>query len=92
MDNIKQEYFWFVIFSNIIEKRQLQLIQYNKHLQKILKINILNYRIFSGKYIEYESTTKGKIFDAYNDKLIFEGEFLNGKKMEKEKNIIMMAN
>ena len=32
----------------------------------------------------------GKIKEYENDVLIFEGEYLNGKKMEKEKNIIII--
>ena len=65
MENINSQYFLILVFTNINEKRQLQIIQYNKNLQKILNKNIMNYKICSGKYIVYESTTKGKIYDAY---------------------------
>ena len=85
MEIINSDYFWIVVFSNINEDRKLKIIQYNKRLQNLLKINIMNYRIFSGKYIVYESTTKGKIYDGYNDELLFEGEFLNSKKNGKGK-------
>ena len=33
----------------------------------------------------YETKTKGKIYNAFNDNLIFEGEFLNNKKYGKGK-------
>ena len=56
------------------------MIQYNKHLQKILNKTIIHYKICSRKYIIFESSTKGKIYDAYNNELLFEGEFLNRKK------------
>ena len=34
---------------------------------------------------------KGKEYDTYDNKLKFEGEYLNGKKTEKERFIIIMA-
>ena len=34
----------------------------------------------SGKYIIYESEKKGKEYNGYTDDLIFEGEYLNGKR------------
>ena len=36
----------------------------------------------------YESNGIGKEYNGYDDKLIFEGEYLMEKEMEKEKNII----
>jgi len=33
---------------------------------------------------------KCKEYDSYSKNLLFEGEYLNGKKMENVKNIIMM--
>ena len=43
--------------------------------------------MFSGKYIIYETNKIGKIFDANNDKVIYEGELLNGKKHGKGKEL-----
>ena len=54
-------------------------MKYNKSLQKQLDISLNDYRIFSGKYIIYEGKGKGKIYNGYSHKLIFEGELLNGK-------------
>ena len=55
-------------------------------MQKIMDLNLINYRIFSGKYIIYErKEKKGKIYDAYNDKVIYEGELLKGEKNGKGK-------
>ena len=85
MENKNEEFFWNVVFSNLSEYRLLKIIQYNKHIQKILKKNIVNYKMMSGKFIENESTTKRKIYDTYNNQLIFEGEYLNGKKNGKGK-------
>ena len=87
LEKIKSLYFLKIVFSNIIEKRQLQLVNYNKALQTKLEKNLINYKILSGKYVINENNTKIKIYNAYYDNLIFEGEILNGKKKRKSKRI-----
>ena len=69
------------------EKTKLNLVKYNKNMQKKLNINLLYYKIFSGNNTTiYENNNKrAKIYDEYKDKLIFEGEFSNGKKNGKGK-------
>ena len=85
LEKIKSTYFLKRLFIHIVDKIKLELIKCNKNLQKILDISLMNYRIFSGKYIIYDGKGKGKIYDAYNDKLLFEGELLKGKKNGKGK-------
>ena len=85
MDNIPSYKTKKLIISFIEEKIKLELIKYNKNLQNIFNISIINYKVFSGKYqIIEKNTTKniyqGKIYNSYTDKIIFEGEYLNGKK------------
>ena len=75
LEKIKSTYFLKRLFIHIVDKIKLELIKCNKNLQKILDISLMNYRIFSGKYIIYDGKGKGKIYDAYNDTLLFEGEF-----------------
>ena len=41
--------------------------------------------MFRSRYIIYETKTKGKKYDRYIDELIFEGEYLNGKRHGKGK-------
>ncbi len=91
VENIKSLYFINIVFTNIEERKKLVMIKYNKKLQNIIKINILNYKVFSGKYIIYEKNGNGKEYNGENSQLIYEGGYLNGKKMEKEKNIILMV-
>jgi len=44
-----------------------------------------------GNNIKGKKNGKGKeYYDNDNDKLKFEGEYINGKKIEKEKNIMTM--
>ena len=77
--NVKTSYFLRIIFSFIDEKQKLELIKYNKSLQKNINIILINYIFFSGKYIIYETKGEGKEYDKYGD-LLFEGEYLNGKR------------
>ena len=77
LEIFKSSYFFGEkLFSYIDIKRKLNIIKYNKALQDELDISLINYRIFSGRYIEYESKGKGKEYD-YNDRLRYEGEYLN---------------
>ena len=75
LKNVKSMYFVKYLFSFLDEKTKLEIIKYNKIMQNILNINLINYKFFSGKYIEYESNGKGKEYD-YNGDLLFEGKFL----------------
>ena len=51
---IKSSYFESMLFSYINERQKLKIIKYNKSLQKIINISIINYKHFTGKYIIYE--------------------------------------
>ena len=85
LENIKSSFFKKFIFFHLDEERKLQLIKYNKTLQNILDISLINYIIFSGEYIVFEEKGKGKEYDYLDDELIFEGEYLNGKRNGKGK-------
>ena len=82
--NIKSSYFIKNIFSDICQKTKFKLIKYNKYFQNIIDINLVNYKIFSGRYINYEEKGKGKEYNYYNE-LIYEGEYLNGERNGKGK-------
>ena len=85
LKNAKTEFFVKKLFSFINEKRKLILLKYDKSLQKKLELTLLNYEIFSSKYILYDSKTgKGKEYDI-NDNLLFEGEYFKGKRNGKGK-------
>ena len=72
------------LFSFLSEKQKLEIIIYNKELQKKLEINIEDYKRIRGIYREGERNGKGKEYN-YDGKLIFEGEYLNGKRNERGK-------
>ena len=86
LENIRSKYVLKYSLSFIIEKKKLYLVRYNKNIQSKLNINLLNYKIFSGICTTiYEDNKNIKIYDAYSDNLIFEGEFSNGHKNGKGK-------
>ena len=86
-NNIKASYFLRIVFSCIEEKQKLEFIKYNKFLQENFNISLINYKYLSQRYIIFESNGNGKEY-YYNSTLEFEGEYLNGKEVEKEKNMI----
>ena len=60
-------------------KQKLNVIIYNKHLQKEQGINIEDYKKISGKYKICENR-KGKEYLLNINILIYEGEYLNKKR------------
>ena len=94
LERIKSSFFIKMMFNYQIKGITLKLIKYNKNLKNIIGINIDDYKKYSKRYIIYESKTIGKEYYCHlnNEILIYEGEYLNSKEMEKEKNIMMMVN
>ena len=85
LENIKSSYIIKKIFSYIDEGQKLKLVKYNLSLQKIMFISIINYKHFTRRYLIYESNGICKEYDIFNDMLLFEGEYLNGKRNGKGK-------
>ena len=83
--NIKSKYIIEMPFSFLSEINKLKLIKYNKNFQNILNIQLINYKLLSGRYIIYESINIGKEYYFYNDSLIFEGSYKNGERNGKGK-------
>ena len=63
LENIKSPFIKKKIFSQIHDKVKLELIKYNKKIQKVLNIDIINYKLFRGISIILESDNKGKGYD-----------------------------
>ena len=80
LQNIKSSYFIKLIYTFVEEVQKLKLVRYNKSMQKNLDLSIINYKFFKGNYIIYESNGIGKEYKGYDDTLIFEGEYLNGRR------------
>ena len=80
----KSMYFIKRLFTFVDEKNKLDIIKYNKNMQNILDISLINYKTFSGRYILYGENGKGKEYN-YKGRLMFEGEYLNRKRNGKGK-------
>ena len=85
LKNSKSIYFIKRLFTFVDEKNKLDIIKYNKNMQNILDISLINYKFFSDRYIIFEKNGKAKEYDKNDDSLVFEGEYLNGKRNGKGK-------
>ena len=82
--SIKSFYILEWIISFLSEKEKLNIIKYNKQLQKMLDVDIEIYKKKSGKY-KIENNGKGMEFILNTDILIFKGEYEKGRKNGKGK-------
>mgnify|MGYP002626993872 CR=1 FL=1 len=83
--NIKSSFFLKHLFNHLFESKKLKIIKHNKILQNKIDISIIYYKIFSGRYIVYETKENIKEYNSYTDHLIYEGEYLNGERNGKGK-------
>ena len=54
-------------------------------MQKEININIINYKILNGRYIIYETKEVGVEYSINDYRIVFVGEYLNGKRNGKRK-------
>ena len=85
IEKIKSKFILKKILSLLWEHKKLDLIIYNKQLQNKLFINLENYKNASNKYKIEGADGKGKEYIMNSNILIFEGEYLNGKRNGKGK-------
>ena len=83
--DIKSYFILKRVFSFLYEKKELDIIKYNKALQKMFLVNIEFYKKISGKYKKGQRNGIGREYSIYTNELLFEGEYLNGKKNGKGK-------
>ena len=81
LDNIHSKFIIKTIFSFLDERKILELVKYNKNLQEKIDLSLINYKVYSGKYKIGEKNGKGQEFYRCNDKLLFDGCYLNGKRI-----------
>ena len=80
---IKSVYILKKILSHVCEHIKLDLIKYSKNIQNKLDISLEDYKSRVWAYKTGERNGKGKEFDIFTNKIVFEGEYLNGKKSGK---------
>ena len=80
LENIRSTIIFKNVFSHINDKIKLSLIKYNHFIQNKINISLINYKLLSGRYIIYENKRKIKEYNAFNNCLLYEGGYLNGKR------------
>ena len=80
LKDIKSSFIIKILFSYLTRKKKLDIIMYNKQLQKMLLIDTKDYKSQSGKYKIGGKNGKGSEYLIDTNILIFEGEYLKGKK------------
>ena len=80
LEKIRSKYILEFIFSQLKEERKLTLIKISQKIKDILNINLIHYKLFSGRYFIGKKNGKGKEFDLSNDQIIFEGDYIDGKR------------
>ena len=85
LESITSPFFLNKVFSYIIKPKELDIVKYNKKFQTQLGLNLKHYKILSKKYIIYETKNFGKEYLGENGNLLYEGEYINGKRNGKGK-------
>ena len=83
LKDVQSVFFIRILFSHINEKVKLKLVKYNKSLQNIIHVDLINYKLYKGNYVIYDSNGIGKEYNSFNDKLVFKGEYSNGERKGK---------
>ena len=68
--NIKSSKILKIVFSFIEEKQKLKIIINNKEIQKLISINIEDYKKLSGRYKIVEKNGKGKEYSLKTNILL----------------------
>ena len=82
---VKSSYIINSIFSHLNDIRKIKLVAFNKKYQNKFGIKIDDIKITSGKLKLAPWNGYGKEFCLKSKKLIYEGEYLNGKRNGKGK-------
>ena len=67
--NLKNDYFLRNVFNNLLKKKSLDIVKYNKNIKNRINININNYKEYSEKYSSIEIE-----INPFNDDY---GKFIN---------------
>ena len=76
---IKSSFILKKIFNYVDTKIKLNIILYNKKIQRKFGLSLIDFRRFSGRYKE-EINGKTKEYDSYSHRLLFDGLYANRKR------------
>ena len=79
LNKIKSKYILHNVLIHVNNIQKLNTLRFNKRIQNRLEINIIDYRRLSGKY-KIIKDNELKIYNSYNDRILFEGQYSNGNK------------
>ena len=83
--SVKSFYIFKKIFLNLDERKKLNIVKYNRNLVTKFGINIDYVKKISGKYKINGINGYGEEYNQKTNYLIFEGEYLKGKRNGKGK-------
>ena len=71
--NLKSDYFFFIVFNSLQQKKSLEIIKYNNIFKKKLNLTIKDYKEYSEKYslIEISGFSSSKKENFFCDLNIF---------------------
>ena len=90
LQNIKSNYFLERIYNNILKKKSLEIVKYNKKIQNRINLSIKDYKEYSEKFssIEIEiipcNNKYGPFINIKEDEKLFYHIFFNDNKEEIE--------
>ena len=61
------------------------MVKYNKSFQNQIDLSLINYKLYSGRYVKYENNKIAKEYSAIDEHIIYEGEYLSGNRHGKGK-------
>ena len=76
---IKSTFILKKIFNFVDSKIKFKAIVYNKNIQRKFGLDLNDFKRFSGKY-RVEENGEIKEYSCYDNRLLFEGHYLNGKR------------
>ena len=88
LENIRSHYITQIVFSILKSTKTYNLVKYNKSLINKLNINPLYFKLLSRKYVIYGKNRIAREYNIYTDYLLYEGEYLNGKRNGKGKEYV----
>ena len=60
LESKKQSFIIPLMLSYLVEKRKLETIKYNKRIQNLININLVNYKLLCKRYIKFKEKGRGK--------------------------------
>ena len=94
-ENVKSNYILKKLFYNLLKKKSLDIIKYNKNIQKRINISIKDYKEYSEIYSSIEIEIKpikneyGKFINIVKENEIYYHIYFNDNKEEIKKNHLM---